>query len=406
MAFAEDTRLALTALAANKMRSLLTMLGIVIGVAAVVAVVSIVQGLELMITKELQGVGTTFIEVAPDLGPRRPAMAGRRVKLTWDDGKAIAEKVPGIRLITPVLQGRTTLKYGDRQHAPPALQGVNQDYPEVENHTVDRGRFFSRVDFENRRNVVVVGRRVVEELGLGAQPVGKEIYVGSYPATVVGVMEEKGQSLGRDLDDVAYVPFNIAVSLFGRDAGDAIQLDLQAASAAAVDRVRDGIEQVLRQRHRIPAGEANDFTIQVQDELLKTVGSILGNVTAVVIAVVGVALLVGGIGIMNIMLVSVTERTREIGLRKAVGARRQDVLSQFLIEAVTLSLAGGAIGLALGYGMGVAAAHLLPGWPPAHVPLWAVGVAFGFSALVGIFFGSYPAGKAARLDPIDALRYE
>jgi putative ABC transport system permease protein len=368
--------------------------------------VSIIQGLERMITEQLQGVGTTFIQVNADLGPRGQEFAGRHVKLTWDDGKAIAARVGGIRRITPILLGRATVKYGDRDHTPPAIQGVSQDYPEVENHTVDRGRFLSRIDFDNRRNVVVLGHRVVEELGLGSKPIGKEVYVGDHPATVIGVMEEKGQSLGRDLDDVAFIPFNIALSLFGRDAGDVVQLELQAKDAASVERVKDGITQVLRERHHLAPGDPDDFKVQVQDELLRTTGSILDNVTAVVIGVVGVALLVGGIGIMNIMLVSVTERTREIGLRKAVGARRKDVLVQFLIEAITLSLAGGAIGLALGYGLGVVASHLLPSWPPAHVPLWAVGVAVGFSGLVGIFFGSYPAGKAAGLDPIDALRYE
>jgi putative ABC transport system permease protein len=174
-----------------------------------------------------------------------------------------------------------------------------------------------------------------------------------------------------------------------------------------VERVKDDITQLLRQRHKIPEGESDDFEVKLQDEILSSVDSILGNVTAVVGGVVGIALLVGGIGIMNIMLVSVTERTREIGVRKAVGARRQDVLVQFLIEAVTLSLVGGGIGLALGYGMGALVSTLLPGdWPPAHVPLWAVVVAFGFSAVVGVFFGIYPAGKAARLDPIEALRYE
>jgi putative ABC transport system permease protein len=406
MALGEDVRIALGALSANKLRSGLTMLGIVIGVAAVIAVVSIIQGLERMITDQLQGVGTTFIQVTADFGPRGQAFAGKHVKLTWDDGKAIAERVGGIRRITPILLGRATLKYGDRDHTPPSIEGVSADYPEVANHAVDRGRFLSRIDADNRRNVVVLGRRVVEELGLGGKPLGREIYVGDHAATVIGVMEEKGQSLGRDLDDVAFVPFNAALTLFGRDAGDVVQLQLQAKDAAAVERVKDGITQVLRERHHLAAGEPDDFKVQVQDELLRTTGSILDNVTAVVIGVVGVALLVGGIGIMNIMLVSVTERTREIGLRKAVGARRKDVLVQFLIEAVTLSLAGGAIGLALGYGLGVLAAHLLPSWPPAHVPLWAVGVAFGFSGLVGIFFGSYPAGKAAGLDPIDALRYE
>ena len=183
--------------------------------------------------------------------------------------------------------------------------------------------------------------------------------------------------------------------------------DRETTAVAAVERSLDGIKRLLRQRHKIAKDQPDDFEIILQDEILKTVGSVLGMVTAVVGGVVGIALLVGGIGIMNIMLVSVTERTREIGTRKAVGARRQDILIQFLIEAVTLSLVGGAIGLASGYGLGAMVASLLPGdWPPAHVPLWAVGLSFGFSAVVGIFFGIYPAGKAARLDPIEALRYE
>jgi putative ABC transport system permease protein len=220
-------------------------------------------------------------------------------------------------------------------------------------------------------------------------------------------MEEKGQSLGTDVDNIAYAPFDTTLSLFGRSAADRVQLRIQAESTEVVERSRDEIATLLRRRHGIPEGEADDFQILLQDEILSTVNSVLGMVTAVVGAVVGVALLVGGIGIMNIMLVSVTERTREIGIRKSVGARRRDILMQFLIEAVTLSLLGGGLGLATGYGLGALVATMLPGdWPPAHVPLWAVALAFGFSSLVGVFFGIYPAGKAAALDPIEALRYE
>jgi putative ABC transport system permease protein len=404
--FFENFRIAVAALRANAMRSVLTTLGIVIGVAAVIAVVSIVQGLQQMITKELEGVGATYMEVRADVGRRDPGRVARQVKLTWDDGKAVRDRISGIRLITPVVTGRAQLKYGDRKYTPGAIYGVNQDYQEVANHVVDRGRFFSRIDSDNRRNVVLLGQKVVDELALEPDPVGKEVYVGTYPATVVGVMEKKGQSLGNDLDDRAFVPFDAAVSLFGRNAGDLVQLRLQARSNEDIERVRDGITNLLRQRHHLGADQPDDFKVRIQDEILKTVSTVLGSITAVVGGIVGVALLVGGIGIMNIMLVSVTERTREIGVRKAVGARRQDVLVQFLIEAVTLAFAGGCLGIAVGYGLGAGVARLLPGWPPAHVPLWAVGLAFGFSAAVGIFFGIYPAGKAARLDPIDALRYE
>jgi putative ABC transport system permease protein len=406
MVFLENFRIAVAALRANLMRSILTTLGIIIGVAAVIAVVSIVQGLQFTITNQLQGVGATFIVVTPETDRDFPGMVARQIKLTYDDGKAIEERVPGVKILTPAIFGRSVLKYRDRKHTPAAVIGVNENWQDVNNHTVDRGRFFSRVDTENRRKVVVVGEEVVDELNLGPQPLGKEIYLDAYPATVIGVMEEKGQSLGMNVDDLVFVPFDSALALFGRNAGDQVQLRMQAESAGMVEQVKDGITRLLRQRHRLPSSEPDDFEIQTQDEILETVNTILGSVTAVVGGVVGIALLVGGIGIMNIMLVSVTERTREIGVRKAVGARRQDVLVQFLIEAITLSLIGGAIGLAIGYGLGTVAANMIPDFPPAHVPLWAVILAFGFSAGVGIFFGIYPAAKASRLDPIEALRYE
>ncbi len=407
MIFVENFRVALGALRANKMRSILTTLGIIIGVAAVVAVVSIVQGLQFMISRELEGVGATFIIVDPDYGRGMPGVAARQIKLTWDDGLAIRERVPGVRLITPILIGKEAVKYRDRQHEPDFIFGTNEDWPEVANYWVERGRFFSRLDLEGRKKVAVVGSNVVKELKLGQEPLGKQIYVGKYPATIIGVMEDKGQALGMDYDDLVYLPFDSAVTLFGRESANQVRLRLHAETAADVEQVKDQIKALLRQRHKIPAGEPDDFQIATQDEILETTGAILRGTTAVVGGVVGIALLVGGIGIMNIMLVSVTERTREIGTRKAVGARRQDVLVQFLIEAVTLSLLGGAIGLLLGYGLGVLAVSLLPGdFPPAHVPLWAVTLAFGFSTLVGVFFGIYPAAKAARLDPIEALRYE
>jgi putative ABC transport system permease protein len=328
------------------------------------------------------------------------------VKLTWDDGKAIRDRVPGVKLITPVLLGQQTIKYRDRQHTTLVL-GVNNDWPEVNNHVVEYGRFLSSLDLLHRRKVAVIGQKVVEELRLGESPIGREIYVGTIPVTVIGLMERVGQSLGTDVDDLVFVPFDTSLMLFGRSAADQVQLRLQAESTSVVGQVKDDISRILRRRHRIAEGQPDDFQVLVQDEILDTVNTVLGNVTAVVGAVVGVALLVGGIGIMNIMLVSVTERTREIGIRKSVGARRQDVLVQFLIEAVTLSLIGGALGLGLGYALGAVAANMLPGdWPPAHVPFWAVALAFGFSSIVGIFFGIYPAGKAAALDPIEALRYE
>src|SRR6202035_4357461 len=407
MIFLENLRIAIAALRANKMRAMLTTLGIVIGVAAVITVVSLVQGLQFMISKQLQGVGASYIMVVPDIPHGRNDLAAHQVKLTWEDSRALRDKIGGIRLITPVIFDQTHMHYRARDHQRDGILGVNQDWQEVMNFNVEHGRFLSQIDLDNRRNVAVVGKDVPDELGLGKDPIGKEIYVGKFPATVIGVMEEKGHEFGINLDDLVYIPFDSALAVFGRKAGDQVQLRLQAANTGVIDEVKDSIKRNLRQRHRILKDQPDDFQVLVQDELLATFNKIIGGITAVVGGVVSIALLVGGIGIMNIMLVSVTERTREIGVRKAVGARRRDVLLQFLIEAVTLSMVGGTLGLLIGFGLGTGIAQALPGnWPPAHVPLWAVSLSFGFSALVGIFFGIYPAGKAARLDPIDALRWE
>jgi putative ABC transport system permease protein len=219
-------------------------------------------------------------------------------------------------------------------------------------------------------------------------------------------MEEKGEFFGQSQDDLIMIPITAARDVYGHDAFKRLVLDFQARSADDVDLAKDQITEVLRARHQIPEGKRDDFRVVLQEEMLQITGSILGTLTSVVAGVVSIALLVGGIGIMNIMLVSVTERTREIGVRKAVGARKSDILVQFLIEAVTLSLLGGLIGILAGWGLGILGAKAIPGFPPAHVPIWAVAIGFGFAALVGIFFGTYPAAKASALDPIEALRYE
>jgi putative ABC transport system permease protein len=403
--FLENLRIALGAIWTNAMRSVLTTLGIVIGVAAVIAVVSIVQGFQAMVSNELDSLGTTYIQVLPRQSFSIPGLATRPVRLTWEDGQEIQRLVRGVERITPLIFANEEIKYRDRQHRTMVL-GVDAEWPAVNNTAVDRGRFFTHLDLERRSKVVVVGIDILDELRI-PEPIGREIYVGTTAMTVIGVMASKGESLGRDYGDAVLIPYASALTIFGREVGDRVQLQLLAKSQDQVGPVRDGIERVLRQRHRLGKDDQDDFRVVVQDEMRKVYSRVLGGITAMVGSIVGIALLVGGIGIMNIMLVSVTERTREIGLRKAVGARRQDILIQFLIEAVALSSLGGLVGIALGYGAGLAASKLAPeGFPTAHVPLWAVGIAFGFCALVGVVFGIYPAGKAASLDPIEALRYE
>ncbi len=402
---AENVRIATKAIRANKMRSALTTLGIVIGVAAVVAVVSIVQGLDHAITREFESVGGTYIKVIPFADPNDPESANREMLLTYEDGLAVMEQATAIEHFNPLFvhAGRATRR--DRKEFVTVL-GVGAFYQEVSNHWIERGRFFSTLDLDRRAPVCLVGRGVVDSLRLGADPVGAEIAVDGEPCTVIGIFEKKGHALGEDPDKVVTMPITTAEDRYGVGASRRIHLDFQAVDADSVERAKDQITAVLRKRHAIADGKGNDFFIVMQEEILKTTSTILGTVTWVVAAIVGISLMVGGIGIMNVMLVSVTERTREIGIRKAVGARRSDILVQFLLEAVALSLFGGVLGVVLGAAIGVVGAKLIPGFPDAHVPWWSIALAFGFAATVGVIFGTYPAAKAAALDPIESLRYE
>ena len=401
----ENLRMALRSIWANKMRSILTTLGIIIGVAAVIGVVSIVQGLNFWISQQFEGVGAAYILVVPRQDPDNPDLAGREIKLTYEDGQAVLDRVSEIIAFTPMFYTGERVKFR-KETATAALLGVGASYQEVVNHVVGRGRFFSDLDQRSHAKVCLIGTKIIEDLKLGDQVLGRDILIGNQMFTVIGVMEKMGEFLGQDRDKLVLVPFATAREIYGETAMKQLRLDFKARAPEDVDRAKELMTVVLRERHGIRGKTASDFEILLQEEILKTTSSVLGAITQVVGAVVGIALLVGGIGIMNIMLVSVTERTREIGVRKAVGARRTDVLLQFLIEAVTLSVIGGAIGVLAGWGLGALGASAIPGFPAAHVPLWAVALAFGFSSVVGIFFGIYPAAKAAALDPIESLRYE
>ena len=404
----ENFRIALRAINANKMRSVLTVLGVMIGVAAVIAVVSIVQGMQYKISSDLQSIGSTFIEVYPDPGEERNPFLQRLPDLTIEDAEAVRRATADIRKFTPLYIANAEMKYGNSRHHS-QMYAVNPSYQEIVNHWVERGRFFTPLDEEARKRVVVVGRQIVEDLRLGSEPSGKSIQLNNLSFTVVGVLEKKGGSFGQNQDDIVIIPFSTASAIYGSESMRKLVLAFQMRTGADMELAKQQVEEVLRARHHLKKGVKNDFRILAQEEIMKTISSVLMSVTMIMGAVVGIALLVGGIGIMNIMLVSVTERTREIGLRKSIGARRADVLVQFLIEAIALSGLGGVVGIIGGFLLANIARAIIARWvtlPPVHTPFWAIGIAVSFCGFLGVVFGIYPAAKASKLDPIEALRYE
>jgi len=404
----ESLRSAFAAIRANGLRSFLTTLGIIIGVMAVIAVVSIVQGLSHTINAQFQGLGADSITVR-SYTPFQQAIRGRFARLTESDLAAIRNRIEGISHITPVLfspDGRNgQVGYRSKNHFTQVF-GVGPSYMDVTGVMPREGRFFTRSDEDRRRMVCLIGIEVAERLELPNDGMGEFIRVGDDWCRVIGVMEPRGELFGFSQDDFVLLPYSTMQRLIGNTRRIDIQIQLKVDEVERMEEVTDRIRRVLRQQHGLKPGQADDFRVQTSEQLTESFNSVINTVTAVAAGIVGISLLVGGIGIMNIMLVSVTERTREIGILKALGATRSDILLQFLIEAVLLCVLGGLLGVALGYGLGVLAAAMLPGFPPAHVPLWAIVLSVGFSAAVGIVFGILPAAKAAQLDPIDALRYE
>jgi putative ABC transport system permease protein len=313
-----------------------------------------------------------------------------------------------IRDFTPIFINQAQTKHGESRHSV-QLYAVGPSYQEIVNHWVEHGRFFTPVDEEQRKRVCAIGIDAARDLGLGDDPIGKLVQVDNNTFTVVGVMEKKGGTFGNNQDDIILIPFNTAGVVYGSENMRKLVLAFQMESDADIELAREQVREVLRTRHRLKKEDKDDFRILAQEEIVKTTSSILGGVSMVMGGIVGIALLVGGIGIMNIMLVSVTERTREIGIRKSIGAQRRDILIQFLIEAVVLSGLGGAIGVLGGFLMAMLTRFILSRWtdlPPVHTPLFAILGAFAFCALIGVLFGIYPAAKASKLDPIEALRYE
>ncbi len=410
MNITESIRVAVRALTANKLRSILTMLGIIIGVGAVITLVSVGQGVEKMVTDSIQGIGSNLLFVIPS-DPEGSRMQGS--SLTYVDAKAIADpfNVPDVVAVVPELMGFAQVVYGNKD-IETYVSGITPEYEEVRNFYPEFGSFVSAEDVVGRSRVAVLGQTVLEDLfPEGAYPIGQVIKINQVPFKVIGVMEEKGGSgFGGDEDNAIFVPLTTAQTRLFRRRNLSGEYTVSAIYAQVADEERmeaaiDDITELLRARHKIKFRDEDDFTVINQSDIVSFASDIFGALTLYLGAISAISLLVGGIGIMNIMLVSVTERTREIGIRKAVGAKRRDILLQFLIESIVMSTIGGFIGIGLGFAGSQIVTSLAENLETAVTP-GAMLLATGFSMAVGLFFGIYPATRAAQLNPVEALRYE
>ncbi|HLL77554.1 MAG TPA: ABC transporter permease [Pyrinomonadaceae bacterium] len=409
----ENLKMALQTLRTNKLRSALTVVGVVIGVVVVMLIASIISGIDTAVRKEVESFGTRSIFLYKmDIGPRtsEPTREERlRPNLTFDDSQAVAQ-LPAVEVSVPFLNV-TANRWGQKimvgrkgkTSASVRLQGTLPEFERAGTETITEGRFFTKFENDTNRKVAVVGASVADNFFPYGSPVGDTIEIGGEEFFITGVLVKREQMGGgdgsNDVNNVIYMPFEVARKL-KPDAQDLFILAV--AHAGRLDEAKDQIEDLLRQRRQVPFDKPNNFGIETADSIVQTFRSIMAGVALAMIAISSVGLMVGGIGVMNIMLVSVTERTREIGIRKAIGARRRDILIQFLIEAMTLTGFGGLVGLLIGW----AGTFIISMFLPSYVPLWAPIAGVAASVAIGLVFGLWPAWKAARLDPIEALRYE
>ena len=397
-------RIALKALNRNKMRTMLTMLGMIIGVGAVITMVALGKGAQTTIEEQVKAAGTNMINVNAGNFSQGGVRQGQGMSNTLmaDDAEAI-KQLPGVQYVAAGANSRGQVIAGN-QNWSTGIQGTEVDLPLIRSWPMKYGAFFTQQDVNSAAKVAVLGSVVADTLfGPEMDPTGQMIRIRNQPFKVIGVMASKGQSaMGQDQDDTIFVPYTtVQKKLSGQQHINNITVSATTPETAPVAAA---ISELLRTRHKLMPGDPDDFMVRTLEEMASVRSETARTMGTLLAAIAGVSLLVGGIGIMNIMLVSVTERTREIGLRMAIGARGKDVLLQFLVEAVVLSLFGGIIGIAFGFGLAAAAEEFLQ-WPTT-IPPNAIGMAFGFAAATGVFFGFYPARKAARLDPIEALRFE
>lgn len=413
MSFLDTVRIAVRALIKNKMRAVLTIIGVVIGIAAVTTIVSIGQGASQLVSGEFEALGTNVVLVLPGQTRKGGVRRSGAPTLTAADSEAIADVCPTVLASSPIVGTNGQIIYGNENWNPKVLQGVGQDYLTVRNWELEAGGFFSSNDIEANAKVCVIGQTLIPKLFRTVNPLDEMIRINNVPFRVIGILKKKGANMvGDDQDDIVLMPHTTVRKRINGSPLDSVHaIMVSARSAEQMGKATKEIRTLMQERHEIGPTQDPDFSVQDTTEIAATLGVITGTLTLMLSAIAGISLVVGGVGIMNIMLVSVTERTREIGIRMAIGARGRDILRQFLIESVVLSCIGGAIGIALGTAMSMAATVVInaykPGtdWPMV-VSIPAAFMSMGFAAAVGVFFGYYPARRASRLDPIEALRYE
>ncbi|MBD3372967.1 MAG: FtsX-like permease family protein [Candidatus Coatesbacteria bacterium] len=405
----EATRIALDAIRSNKMRSFLTVLGIIIGVTVIITLVSIIQGMENAIAEQIGSLGSNFImvtkEPAVQFGRPNPE-TWYRPELEFEDAEAIMEHCPDVQYASPINFTVASISHGGYRTNSMQIIGGNEYISRIYSLPVEHGRDFTPTDIQSRRRVVVLGAGIVESLFPNQDPLGREVRIGGHRFTVIGVLERRGEFFGMSQDDFVAIPYTTLDTTLEPLRSRQVTLEIAAISTspATVYRANNQIETLMRNRRGLKPNEENNFEVTTQSGLLEVFEEITTVIYAIMVGVASISLLVGGIGIMNIMLVAVTERTREIGIRKALGARRRDILTQFVIESVILTLFGGAVGVGFGLLLAWGLGSLLE--LPNAVSVWAVGLGLGFSTFVGLTFGVFPAVKASRLDPIVALHYE